>query len=195
MYIKKKYFNRKMYKIKHASSQSTFSEIFIPLIYDNLADAQVVWPECIKKYIREQFMRNDDLITLGFVTYPQLKNAIKENLNKLGIKSWDKVRKNKYYSKQIYEDAPGHLSTISQHIILAGTADPSGAGATTLQVYAACQILASNFRKSCGGSDILVREFEIEDITESVGGRASPSIIDLTGGVRGGHKRHGCAII
>lgn len=187
-----------MYKIKNASSQSTFSEIFIPLIYDNLSDAQVVWPECAKKFFRDDFYKNDDLILLGFPSYAHLKSAIKANLNKLGIKSWNKLVQGRYASKNIYEDSPGHLSTVSQHIILAGTADPSGAGATTITTYAACQSLASNLRKMCGGQDIFVREFEIEDITDlvNVSGRASPTIIDLTGGkVRGGYKRHGCAII
>ena len=185
-----------MYKVRNASSQSTFSEIFIPLIYDNLLDAQVVWPDCIKKYFRDEFYKTEDLLVIVFPTYASLKARIKENLNKLNVKSWDRLVRGKYANKGIYEDHPGHLSAMSQHIILAGTADASGQGATSIELYAACQILASNIRKYCAGSDIVVREFEIEDITDLVeaSGRVSP-IINLTGGVHYYNKKRGCIII
>ena len=154
-----------------------------------------MWPECIKKYLREEFYKTDDFLALGYPNYASIKAAIKGNLDKLNVTSWDRLVRGRYASKNIYEDSPGHLSTVSQHIILAGTADASGQGATSIQLYAACQILASNIRKFCGGSDIIVKEFEIEDITDLVAtsGRVSP-IINLTGGVRV-YKNRGCNII
>jgi hypothetical protein len=131
---------------------STYSEILVPLIYENLYDVEVHWTDEQRTVLVSFFKENTDL---GVQNYGDLKKQIKRNLQKYfkEFMTWQEIASN---TNRLKEDYSGHLSAASQHLVLAGTEDSKGKDADTLGLYVACEFLARKLRQTCAGSIIKV---------------------------------------